>query len=53
MTKAVPSARTSVRAKGKPVGVWDILTVKYLGEPVFTSQKGVDDPVRRLFAVVS
>jgi hypothetical protein len=53
VTKAVPSARTSVRAKGKPVGAWDILTVKYLGEPMFTSQKGVDDPMRMPFAVVS
>ena len=53
MTKAVPSARTSVRAKGEPVGAWDILTVKYLGEAAFTSQKGVDALGRRLFAVVS
>ena len=42
VTKAVPSARTSVRANGEPVGAWDILTVKYLGMPMFTSQKGVD-----------
>lgn len=53
VTKAVPSARTSVRAKGKPVGAWDILTVKYLGEPMFTSQKGVDAPLRMPFADVS
>ena len=53
MTKAVPSARTSVRANGEPVGAWDILTVKYLGMPMFTSQKGVDAPSWRLFAVVS
>jgi hypothetical protein len=53
VTKAVPSARTSVRAKGKPVGAWDILTVKYLGEPMFTSQKGVDAPLEMPFADVS
>ena len=53
VTKAVPSARTSVRAKGKPVAAWDILTVKYLGEPMFTSQKGVDDSLGMPFADVS
>lgn len=35
------------------MGAWDILTVRYLGEPVFTSQKGVDDLLRTLFAVDS
>jgi len=53
VTTAVPSARTSVRAKGKPVGAWDILTVKYLGMPLFTSQKGVVASGISLFAVVS
>jgi len=35
------------------VGAWDILTVKYLGDPLFTSQKGVDGPEWTLFAVGS
>lgn len=53
VTKAVPSARISVRAKGRPVGAWDILTVKYLGEALFTSQKGVDEAAPTPFAIVS
>ena len=53
MTTAQPSARTSVRAKGEPVGAWDILTVNYLEAPLFTSQKGVVASSVTVFAVAS
>ena len=49
-TRAAPSDWTSVRAIGELAELCDILTVKYFGSGLFTSQKGVVPLVEAGFA---
>ena len=49
-TTVVPSLRTSVRAKGAVLAIWDILIVRYLDKELFTSQKGIVPLGQSLFA---